>query len=451
MNDRLRPPAAILLAATLVLASCANKEKPERLAEDRQPVCTLTVKEQLVPREISCFGTITFTRKIDLSATVDGTVQQLLAREGQVVKEGQHMLVMKNVQLELRRRQALSGIDSARSSLDLAQAKLWEGELAVEARMVAVERTELEREQKRLEVEDAAQTLANKEELAKVGGVTAEAVSAVRLRLQAARNEYAMIDKDLVSRRIGLRDEDLSRDGLTPARDSAARTRQLVAMNTKTLRADVEAAQARCESARRELEASEELLKALVIDSPAAGVVGAKYVEPGEYVAQNGKLLTLMDTRNVFAALSVQESEMPLIREGMPALLSVDALSAQPLSGTVDSISPSADPQTGAFLVKAALSNQNGRLHPGMFVRATIAYEKPTPSLVVPEKCLIQKRGAVAQVYGVVNGKAFLRQVTIGRDLGGSFTVEKGLDKGDLLIESPPPTLREGMDVEITR
>ena len=81
----------------------------------------------------------------------------------------------------------------------------------MEARMVAVERTELEREQKRLEVEDAAQTLSNKEELSKVGGVTAEALSAVRLRLLAAKNDYAMIDKDLVSRRIGLRDEDLKR------------------------------------------------------------------------------------------------------------------------------------------------------------------------------------------------------------------------------------------------
>jgi RND family efflux transporter MFP subunit len=451
MNSALRGPGTIVLAVALALGSCAQREKPEAVAEERLPVSTVTMKEELVPREISCFGTITFTRKIDLSATVDGTVEKLLAKEGQAVREGQHMLVLKNVQLELRRQQALSGIDSARSSLDLAQAKLWEGELAVEARMVAVERTELEREQKRLEVEDATQTLANKEELAKVGGVTPEALAAVRLRLQAARNEYAMIEKDLASRRIGLREEDLLRDGLTPARDPAARTRQLVMMNTKTLQADVGAARARHESARRELEASNELLKALIIDAPAAGVVGAKYVEPGEYVAQNGKLLTLMDTRNVFAALSVQESEMPLLREGMSARLLVDALSAQPLSGRVDSISPSADPQTGAFLVKAAVSNPGGRLRPGMFVRATIAYEKPKTSLVVPEKCMVQKKGSSAQVYSVVNGKAFLKQVTIGRDLGGSFTVEKGLEKGDLLIESPPPTLREGMNVEIPR
>jgi RND family efflux transporter MFP subunit len=140
---------------------------------------------------------------------------------------------------------------------------------------------------------------------------------------------------------------------------------------------------------------------------------------------------------------------MPLLREGMRAELSVDALSSAPLDGKVDSISPTADPQTGAFLVKASIQNRSGKLRPGMFVRARIIYQKPLDSLIVSEKCILQKKGNVAQVFSVVNGKAFQRQVTIGRDLGGSFTDEKGLKKGDVLIESPPSTLREGMNVEI--
>jgi multidrug efflux pump subunit AcrA (membrane-fusion protein) len=437
------------LALMLVLGSCM-KEGPPSVSEERVLVSTVTLKEGRVPQEISCFGTITFARKIDLAATVDGTVEQLLAKESRAVRQGQQLVVLKNVQLQLRRQQALSGIDSARAALDLAHARLWEGEMAVEARMVSIERTELEREQKLLEVEDAVQTLANKEELSKVGGVTPEALSAVRLRLKAARNEAAMIEKDLFSRRIGLRDADLERDGIAPLRDFPAKMRQLVVLNTKTLQAEVAAARAHYESARRELEAAEELLNALVIVAPAEGVVGATYVEPGEYVAKNGKMLTLMETKNVYAALSVQESEMPLLREGMPARVWVEAFSDQALSGTVDFISPSADPQTGAFLVKAAVANAKGALRPGMFARATIAYEKPKSSLVIPEKCIFQKKGTTAQVYNVVNGKAFLRQVTVGRNLGGSFAVEKGLNQGDIVIESPPPTLREGMNVEIS-
>jgi RND family efflux transporter MFP subunit len=440
---------ALMLAAA-ALVSCAP-QKPAPAAPETVPVTLVTAREELVPSEISCFGTITFTRKIDLSATVEGTVDQLFVKEGQAVRGGQRLLTMRNVQLVLRRQQALSGVDSASAALAQAQAKLWEGELAVEARQVAIERTELEREQKRLEVVDAEQTLANKEELFTVGGVTPEALSAVRLRLLAAKNEHSIIEKDLASRRIGLRDEDLVRDGISPSRDPDERLRQLVALNTKTLRADVAAARARRDSAQRELEAAEELLKALLIDAPAAGVVGAKYVEPGEYAAQNGKLLTLMDTTNVFAALSVQESEMPRLKEGMPARLTVDAISPAPMAGTVDSISPTADPQTGAFLVKASVANARGSLRPGMFVRAVIAWESPKKALVVPEKCILQKKGATAQVYGVVNGKAFLKQVTLGKDLGGSFVVENGASPGDLLIESPPTTLREGMNVDAAR
>ena len=121
---------ALALAAALVIGACA-REKQVVPPDERVPVTTIVVKEESVPREISCFGTITFLRKIDLSATVDGTVARIFVKEGQSVREGQNLLTLKNVQLELRRQQALSGIDSARSSMDLAQAKLWEGELAV--------------------------------------------------------------------------------------------------------------------------------------------------------------------------------------------------------------------------------------------------------------------------------------------------------------------------------
>src|SRR5208282_4905256 len=77
---------AVAVCAMISLDSC-RREEPAALPEERVPVTTLVVKEESVPRVISCFGTITFTRKVDLSATVDGTVAQLLAKEGQTVKE----------------------------------------------------------------------------------------------------------------------------------------------------------------------------------------------------------------------------------------------------------------------------------------------------------------------------------------------------------------------------
>src|SRR5271169_270847 len=117
--------AAAAAAVALMIAACP-RDKQVELPEEHVPVTTIVVKEESVPREISCLGTITFLRKIDLSATIDGTVARLFVKEGQSVREGQNLLTLKNVQLELRRQQALSGIDSARSSMDLAQARLWE-------------------------------------------------------------------------------------------------------------------------------------------------------------------------------------------------------------------------------------------------------------------------------------------------------------------------------------
>ena len=171
----------------------------------------------------------------------------------------------------------------------------------MEARQVAVQRTELEREQKRLDVEEAAQTLANKEELSKVGGVTrggavrrppASPGGAQRIRDDRKRPRFA-------PHRAAGRGSPAGRAHAfagpavanPPAR--AARTPRRFVRRWRRPGRDTNP---RGASWRRRRSCS----KALVIDAPAAGIVAAKYVEQGEYVAQNGKLLTLMDTKNVY-------------------------------------------------------------------------------------------------------------------------------------------------------
>jgi RND family efflux transporter MFP subunit len=443
---------AVTVAAALVAAfswaSC-KKEAPAAGIEEKAGVKVVVMKRQEINRDVSCFGSITFNKKVDVSSTVDGTVAGLFVKEGQKVRSGDQLLLMRNVQMDLNKAQAASSLNSARSSLELSEAKLWEGELGVEARLVEIEKTELELGQKRIELEDSERILANKEDLYKVGGVADETMSGLRLKVAGAKNECKILEKDLASKRIGLRDEDLARAGFKPAASERERIRQLVELNTKTLRADVAVARSRVDSAERDLEAAQELLRQLELRAPADGIVGAKYVEQGEYAVKNTKLLTLIDTKSVYASLSIQESEMPLLREGLPARIVVEAVSNRPLVGRVESISPIADPQTGAFVVKAAVANAGGGLRPGMFVRATIAYGAPQGVLVLPERCIVQKKGSQSQVFAVVNGKAFMKTIALGKDLGGSFVVESGLSAGDAVIDGPPPMLREGMDVEI--
>jgi HlyD family secretion protein len=441
---KLRHMAAFLLP--LLVLGC-GRERGVAVADEAPGVETVVLEEKRVARRIECFGTIVFNKKVDVTSSIAGTVGALDVKEGQSVKAGQHLARLQNIQLELQLGQAQSRIDSARASLELSRAKLWEGEIDVEGRMISIEKSEAELAQKLLELGEAERSLSNKEELFAIGGVSEETIAGLRVQVSAARNECESLRKDIRILRIGLRPEDLASRGLRPSPDEKERTRQLIELNTQTLRAEVAVAEASLVSAERERKAAEAMVAELEIKAPAAGIIGGKYVERGEYVPEETKLFTVIDTSSVYAALTVQESEMPLLREGQDVELSIDALQARELRGRLESISPMADPQTGAFTVKAALPNRSGALKPGMFVRASIAYRAPVLAVLLPERCILQKKGSGAKVVAVVNGRAFMKDVTLGGEEDGAYVVERGLKAGEVLVLSPSPALREGMNV----
>ena len=179
----------------------------------------MSVREQAAGDEVESFGSISFQRKADVTARVDGTVVELPVHEGQAVAAGQLLARMQNIQLELRRKQAESAARSARSEPELARARLWDGELQVEARIAGLDKGRLELEAGRRELAELAKTLENKEQLLAVGGTTEEAMASLRLSHAAARTQALLREKELEIRSIGLRDQDIASRGLAvPAR-----------------------------------------------------------------------------------------------------------------------------------------------------------------------------------------------------------------------------------------
>ena len=81
-------------------------------------------------------------------------------------------------------------------------------------------------------------------------------------------------------------------------------------MNTRTAKAQVASAKAQLDSAEQQLKSVELLLEQLTIKSPVSGIVGQKYYENGEYVKENEKILTLIDTSSVDAVIYIQEKEL---------------------------------------------------------------------------------------------------------------------------------------------
>lgn len=438
--------AGAFLAAPLL--SCGARPAAEPAAFALR-VKAIELKEEKRASEIKSFGAISFKSKADLSAAVEGTLVAFPFKESGVVRKGQRVALLKNVQLDMRRRQALASIESAKSALLIAEARLWEGELQIESRLKSIEKAEVELEQKKLELDEIQRNLQNKEKLLSVGGVTEESIKSLQLQEAAARASCLSSEKGLEIMRIGLRDEDLLSRGRTVPQNGADRSRAFVILNTETLRAEVEAARSRVEAAEMELESVDQLIGELSILAPDDGIIGARYVELGERVQANAKVATLIQTSSLYAVFPLREEEASRVVEGMQVEVVLDAFPDRTYAARIEIVSPTIDPQSGSVTVKAALQNPGMKLRPGMFARVKVRIGAPQTVIRIPETAIAQKNGQKARVFTVVLGKAFAKEIDLGLSEDGFYVVERGLKAGDVVIDSPSPLLKEGEDVEI--
>jgi multidrug efflux pump subunit AcrA (membrane-fusion protein) len=295
-----------------------------------------TAETMILRNELASFGTISYKAKNDITVQVEGTIAEILIREGEWVDRGAPVARLKNVQLEIQRDQAVIGLEQARTGLSLTRTRLQEARLSAESRFLSAERQKLSLAQKELELEEARLSLRNRRELWEIGGLTDEAYRNLELSALSLDAEINMMKKDLEIASLGLREEDLEAAGIAAAEDGEERKEQFIALNTRSARADTEAAEANLRNAEKSLDSVTRLMEELTIRS-------AVYFENGEFAGRNEKLATVMDISNVYGVFFVQEQDIRDIRTGAPLSIDIPALGLAFDAGITE-ISPVADP-----------------------------------------------------------------------------------------------------------
>jgi len=412
-------------------------------------VKVVVLAREAVAHEIESFGSISFLKKADISNLVEGTVDQLLVSEGSLVHSDQPLIRLKNPQLNMRKAQADAALGTAKSAVTLAQAQLWQGGLQVQAQLIALEKAKIELDQKKLEWTEADRTYKNKQQLFDAGGTTQETLDGLKLNLSSQEAAFQVLLKDWETKRIGLRDEDLSSYGMSIPVDSNEKTNSLVRLNTLTLQAELESAKTKVEAALTDVASAQTMVDQLTVSASMDGIVGAKYVEAGEHLQAGTKLVTLIDTQTVYAVFPLQEDDAVAVSEGMSTDVVLDAFPGKVYSGRVELVSPLIDAQSGSVSVKVRLNNPGSRFKPGMFARVRVHLGAPSPTLLLPESAVVQKKGNRARIFTVVNGRVFGKDVDLGKDQGGRYLVLTGAQEKDLVIDSPSPLLKEGEEIDV--
>ena len=228
-------------------------------------------------------------------------------------------------------------------------------------------------------------------------------------------------------------------------------------------REDVDVARGEFDQAQAEVEELEALVGYTRIAAPFAGIVTARYVDPGALIEADGRgggpgdrdgpnsggpIVALADTARLRVYVYVPEREVAAVRRGMAARLVLRELPGREFLGTVARFANALDFSTRTMLTEVDLENPQGELYPGMYADVTLELERHTHALEIPPTAVGSDR--TSSFVLVVDGGTLVRvPVTTGIASPHLVEVTSGLSGSESIVRDLGPALREGDRVEM--
>ena len=214
--------------------------------------------------------------------------------------------------------------------------------------------------------------------------------------LESAKAQLALAEKTRTMNTRLLNDKFISQNAF----DSAESSYSVAQGSVKSMEAQVQLAR--------------NALKDAVATAPLAGIVAKRHVQPGEKVAIEAPLVTVVDLKDLEVQALVPAIDVPELRIGMPVEFNVDGFGERRFTGRVERINPSTEPGTRALLVYVGLPNTDAALRSGMFATGRIALAASAPAPTLPATAVRTEAGQ-SFVWVIDNGKLSRRIVTLGR------------------------------------
>ncbi|MCU0256646.1 MAG: efflux RND transporter periplasmic adaptor subunit [Vicinamibacterales bacterium] len=429
----------VLIGLAVVAVGAAVVYANFYFARDKGPeVAVEAVKKRDLEAVVSASGKIQPKRSVNISADTMGRVTELAINEGDTVKRGQFLLQIDPRNLE-------SNFQRGQAGLAASQAQL---------------------EQFRTAIETARANLAlSQDNLKRQRDLWAEQLT-TKEALDRAETEARLREKELVNAQ----------------------------QQVTTQQARIREQQAVLSSARYDL-------SKVRIESPIDGIVTRRNIEQGEMVVigtmnnAGTVLMTLADMSVIEAEVEVDETDIPFVRIGQVAKITIDALPDQEFTGKVTEIGNSpiqATAQTGTqatnFKVVVTLDTEIPGVRPGFTCTADITTATRQQAVAVPIQAMVvremildekeqivrkprtegrrrgvetpvsaeelpagQKRKELEGVFVMKDGAAVFTPVKTGIAGDKYFELVSGLDEGAEVITGPFNSVRDLQDGDTVR
>jgi len=185
----------------------------------------------------------------------------------------------------------------------------------------------------------------------------------------------------------------------------------------------------------RSIEGSGKPIRTLTIYSPESGYVIQKMAVRGMRVMPGEKLFDIADLSTVWIISDIYEYELPFIKVGQTATLSLSYFPGKEFASRIDYVYPSLSGETRTAKIRFVLSNPGDQLKPQMYtnVEARINLGK---RLSIPDDSVIDT--GMRQVVYVERGEGIFEptEVLLGMRAEGFREVIKGLKAGQRVASS---------------
>lgn len=460
---------------------------------------------------VTASGEVRPIQFMNLTSEVQGRIEEIMVKEGDMVTQGQPLVRLDPNQLESSTDAQIASLQAQQQEVQVSQSQVTAAQNGLAQAMqqqnvsqtaidsarqnVVASQTDVDKAQVALTA--AQRELARDTELLEAKVISRAAYDERKDRVDTARVDLKNAQARLESSRIAVKEQQERYAQQQVVVRDARRAVETANLNVRSSqsRADQQAAILRGSKSQRD--------KTLQV-APINGVIAEIPSKVGTFAVaglSTTALMTIADMSTVNVEVKVDETEIDKVAVGQKAKIKVDAFGAKEIEGEVTQKTPLAlgkSQTTGGlstninvqeakeFRVVIRLNNidgevQNG-LRPGMSATATITTDTQTNVIAVPLQAVIDKmpegsKGGdnsnsatpdpsaaagkpegvgekpkpIKGVYILDGNKAVFKEITVGITGESDIQVTSGLEAGQEVITGPTrilKTLKDGDQVK---
>lgn len=207
----------------------------------------------------------------------------------------------------------------------------------------------------------------------------------------------------------------------------------------------IDSAKGALDAATAALEQAKAQQDYLRLVAPEDGRIIKRDGEAGQFIPSGQAVFWMECCAPLRITADVDEEDVPLVKIGQDVIITADAFPDETYNGKIVSITPKGDPISRSYRVRISLDADTPFMT-GMTAEANIIIRKDENAILLPSSTV--KSG---KIWTLADGKIQVKKVKSGAQAKGTVEILEGIDKDDLVLESPDIILENGQSVDFKK